>query len=272
MFEEVNSILSTLFDAGVLLFGVFALGVGFSRLRRHGRRHRRSLRETGSIDDSGLVAVEASIRGPLDDGLRSPFRREAGVLTKWKIEEFVGHELGSGHHWWNWGEGYESVPFTVDDGTGPVRVETSGGRAEVDVAGFDDEPVLEVAASESPPRHVRAFADEHERWDRQSETALPTRGDEQGDRRYFERTLGRGDTVYVVGHAATVADDDPSTPVATITPPDDGDGRLYLSDRPRAGALKHRRRQISFYFLFGGGLVWYGLSQFLARIDFVLSG
>jgi hypothetical protein len=270
MIRAITDALETLFGGGVLLFGVFAIYVGIKRVWHQVGLFDNSIVVTGSIDEPGMVAINARIEGPVIDALRSPFKRERGVLSKWQLKEFVGHELGSGHHWWDWGEGYKAVPFLVDDGSGPVRVEVSGEEElnglELDLAGFPGDPVLEVAVSEAPPDHVREFTDEHELRDRPPEADVPTWEDEQGDRRYFEKTLTSGDEVHVIGHAEPVDSDDPNAPVAKITPADDR--TFYLTDRRREGAVKHQLKRATVYFFIGGVCLWYGVAQFVPSIGF----
>lgn len=266
------NLFSALVGVGSLLFGVFSLGVGVQRLFHQTYLRGLSLTDTGAVTASGMTAVQGTIRGPAEAALESPFQQRSCVFAKWKIEEFVGHELGTGHHWWDWGDGYESVPFVVDDGSGPVRVEVTGDEElntlEIELSAVEDDPVFEVGVSESPPAHAREFIEAHEHRDRQSEPSVPTWDTEQGDRRYFEQTLSKGDTVYVAGHATPDESDDPHAPVATITPP--ADGPFYLSDRQRTDALGHRLKAISFYFLFGSFLIWYGLARFVSGISFPL--
>lgn len=271
MIQAITDVLGTLFDGGVLLFGVFAIYVGTKRVGHHVGMFNNSVVATGSIDEPGMVAIDAQIAGPVIDALRSPIKQNRGVLSKWQIKEFVGHELGSGHHWWDWGEGYKAVPFFVDDGSGPVRVEVSGDEElnglELDLAGFPGDPVLEVAVSETPPDHVREFTDEHELRERQSEAGVPTSEDKQGDRRYFEKTLTSGDEVHVIGHAEPVDNDDPHAPVAKIGPADDG--TFYLTDRRREDAVKNQLKRATAYYFIGGICLWYGVAQFVPSIGFL---
>lgn len=268
MFVDTGNLLSTLFDMGLFLFGVFSIGVGIQRLLHQVHLKGLPRTATGDVTDSGEVAVQGIIQGPVDSALESPFQQTRGVLTKWQITEFVGHELGTGHHWWEWGEGYESVPFIMDDGSGPVRVEISGDEElnalELDLSAVEDEPVLEIDVSESPPAHVREFIETREIREQQSESSIPAGDSEQGDRRYFEQTLSTGDTVYVAGYATSDAGDG-SIPTITVSET----SPFYLSDRQRADALTHRLKYVVFYFLFGGCLIWYTLGQLTPGINFI---
>jgi hypothetical protein len=263
MFGGLDGLLSALLGTGVLLFGVFSIGFGVRRLVHQTNLRRLSTTDTGDVTDSGMVAVQGTIQGPVATALESPFEQTTGILTKWKIEEFAGHELGTGDQWSEMGTGYQSVPFVVDDGSGPVRVEVTGDEElnslELELSAVDDEPVFEVGVSESPPAHAREFIAEHERRERQPETSLPTWDVEQGDRRYFEQTLSTGDSVFVAGCATPDVGDDPDAPVVRITSA--GDGSFYLSDRRRADALRHHLKFVAFYFLFGAFLVWYSYTH-----------
>lgn len=258
----------------ILLFGVGFVWQAVSLFR-----HRRTLSNlessaTGSVRD-GLVVVEGTVRGPLEDELTSPIRGERGVLAKWLVEEYAGHEVARGGGWTEFGSGYESVPFVVDDGSGPVVVEVSGEEAlrklELDFEGFDDDPALEVDVDERPPNRIRRFLETHDVRDRQSETSVPTSedGDEQGDRRYYERVLDPGDEVYVVGVASQRADTE-TTATATISPPSSGEsGTFYLSDRGRSGVLQRRLGRVAVMAGVGALVVWYELSRFVPGVPFI---
>jgi hypothetical protein len=257
----------------VLLFGVGFVWQAVSLFRHQRTLSNLESSATGSVRD-GLVAVEGTVRGPLEDDLSSPIRDERGVLAKWSVEEYAGHEAGRGGGWTEFGSGYESVPFLVDDGSGPVVVEISGEEAlrklELDFEGFDDDPALEVDVDERPPNRIRRFLKTHDVRDQQSETSVPTAedGDEQGDRRYYETVLGPGDEVYVVGVASQRADTE-TTATATVSSPTGESGTFYLSDRGRSGVLQRRLGRVAVMAGVGAVVVWYELSRFVLGVPFL---
>lgn len=268
------SVVGDAIHALILLFGI-----GFVWQAASLFRHQRTLSNletsaTGSVRD-GLVAVEGTIRGPLADGLVSPIRQESGVLAKWLVEEYAGHEAGTGGDWTEFGSGYESVPFVLDDGSGPVVVEIDGEEAlrklELDFEEFDDDPALEVGVDERPPNRIRQFLETHDVRDQQSEAKMPTSedGDEQGDRRYYETVVGPGDGVYVVGNASERADTE-TVASATISPPSSGEsGTFYLSDRGRSDVLQRRLGRVAVMGVVGVLVVWYELARFVPDVPFV---
>lgn len=277
--DTLAGVVGDAIDVVILLFGV-----GFVWQATTLFAHQRTLSSletsrTGAVRD-GLVAVEGEILGPVEDELVSPFREEPGVLARWSVEEYAGHELGTGGGWTEFGSGYEAVPFLVDDGSGPVAVEVDGEEAlrrlEIDLDGFGDDPALELDVDERPPSHVRSFLESRDVRDRQSETSVPTSedGDEQGDRRYYETVLGRGDEVYVAGVATERGDATTPTPGSsvrtTISPPDDGEsGTFYLSDRGRSTALRGRLARVAVLGAVGVLLVWYELANFVPGVRFL---
>lgn len=258
----------------ILLFGVGFVWQAVSLFRHQRTLSNLETSATGSVRE-GLVAVEGTIRGPLADDLSSPIRGRPGVLAKWLVEEYAGHEAGVGGGWTEFGSGYDSVPFVVDDGSGPVVVEIDGEEAlrrlELDFDGFDDAPALEIDVDERPPNRIRQFLETHDVRDQQSQTKVPTSedGDEQGDRRYYETVLDSGDEVYVVGIASERADAETDAS-ATISPPSSGEsGTFYLSDRGRSGVLRQRLGRVAVMAVVGALVVWYELSRFVPGVQFV---
>lgn len=273
--DAISTALDIGFDGLILVFGLGALWHAVSVLSHQQTLREREPVETGSVGDDELVAVEGEIRGPTDDELTSPFRRQRGVVAKWSVEEYVGHDAAPGGGWREFGSGYEAVPFLVDDGSGAVAVEITGEeslrRLELELSEFGDDPAFEVDVTERPPRHVREFVEANDVRDRQSETSAPTTesGPEQGDRRYYETVLGSGDRVYVVGYASESGDGSRGSAAATVSPPPDGaDGTFYLSDRPRSAALRQRLSRAAVTGGLGIFLTWYGVSEFVPGAPF----
>lgn len=266
--DVLSDVLDTAFDGLMLLFGIGAIWHAISIWSHQRSLRKLEVRETGAVRDEGQVAVEGEIRGPVEDALTSPLRQRRGVLVKWKVTEYVGHDAAPGGGWTEVASGYEAVPFLVDDGSGELVVEISGEESlrelELEFDSFGDDPDVEVEVTEQPPRHVREFLDANGVQERQPETSVPTTegGDEQGDRRYYETILRSGDDVYVAGYATERAGGSDRSPSATVSPPQSGDdGIFYLSDRNRSSALENRLFRVVVTGALGVFLVWYGVSR-----------
>lgn len=276
LIDAISAVFDVGFDVVVLLFGVGALWHAATVLAHQRTLRKQDLSETGRVNDEGTVAVQGEIRGPVEDKLTSPFERRTGVVAKWSVEEYVGHDAAPGGGWKTFGEGYEAVPFLVDDGSGPVVVEISGEQAlrsvELELSAFGDDSALEMDVTEEPPRHVREFVEANDVRDRQGETLAPTTegGDEQGDRRYYETVLDSGDRVYVVGYATVRDDASWGTARMTISSPPEGeDGTFYLSDRDRSGALRQRLFRVAVTGGIGVLFTWYSVSEFVTGVSFL---
>ncbi|WP_170977453.1 GIDE domain-containing protein [Halorussus salinisoli] len=273
MFDAFVGLLEDAVHVLVLLFGVGFVWQAATLVSHQRTLSRLETNQTGAVE-GGLVAVEGEVRGPVEDGLVSPIRRENGVLAKWAVKEYAGHEAGTGGGWTEFGSGYETVPFVVDDGSGPVVVEIDGEESlrklEIDLEEFEDDPALELDVTERPPKHVREFLATHDVREQQSETSVPTSedGDEQGDRRYYETVLDSGDEVYVVGNATRYADTD-SAATAVLSPSADGSGTFYLTDRGRSAVLRGRIARATLMGVLGVLLVWYELGRFAPGVQFV---
>ncbi len=273
----INALADTLkvaIDVVLFLFGISALWHAGTIWFHQESLRKLGTTETGAVRDGGQVAVEGKIRGPVETDLLSPFRQQRGVVAKWIVKEFVGHEVASGRGWWEFGSGYETVPFLVDDGSGPVVVEIVGEEAlrklELELDESDD-PALELDVTEEPPAHVREFLDGKDVRDRQSKTSVPTSdaGDEQGDRRYYETVLGSGDNVYVVGYASNRTDRSSPARVKLSPPPSEMDRSFYLSNRSREASLRRRLFRTAVTGSLGIFLVWYEIAKFVPDIPFL---
>lgn len=267
-------VVDTLFDALVLILGVGMIGHAASLLRHLIVLYRLGRTDTGAIETPGRVAVQGTIQTPIDEPIQSPIQQELGCLAKWTVEEYVGHSLGVGGGWTDFGTGYETIPFIIDDGTGPIAIDITGEerlrKLELELPEQDDEPVYEQDVTEPAPTHIHEFLTEFDDdiREHQGEASVPTteNGDEQGDRRYYEQVLQTGDTIYVVGHASVDANPDPHEVEVTISA--DSSDPFYLSDRERMSAWKRRLARIGVTGGLGVGLTWYGLAQFLTTITF----
>jgi hypothetical protein len=285
--DTIPSVGGVLFDAVLLCFGVGALRHAVLLWRQRREVTDREPTPTAEVSPGEQVTVEGRVapvsRTGDDAPFTSPLRGTRCVLSTWRVEEFFGHEAVMSGGWSAVASGHESVPLRVEDETGSVRVAVPSEQrqfsSEVEIGRTDAGPVVRVGAGESPPASVRRFlADRPELQQRQGETAIPTseRGDEQGDRRYYESVLDVGDEVYVAGYArrsdGAAGDTGRGDEVTLGAPPSGERGSFLLSDASRQSVARRRRFQSAVALAVGLLLVWYGVSQFVPGVPFVRFG
>jgi hypothetical protein len=248
---------------GVAL-GAFALVWGYNRRSYHQAIAGTPTTRVLDVDQPGRVELKGEVV-PVDDdpALEAPLSGESCVAAGWKIEEW--EESGDNASWHTIGEGYEAVPFHVDDGSAEIRVEP-GSDADasnwtsnlsfgdldesVDVDGvtvdFERLAVEHQLAPEDPkPGHVEEFerrvAGVSEQTD--SITNIIDVGNAHGERKYNEGTIHAGDDVYLLGTVA--ARDGDAHPDRRLHPSDavvrPGDDEFILSTRSEAALLDKSR-------------------------------
>lgn len=202
----------TLEEAGVLgLVGVAMLVGGGVLMRRafRRRRQRQLIDETATSEIASLAVGPAEVVGtahPTERTLPAPFSEEECLVAIWKIEEYRVYTDKDGKtrsEWTTVGSGVESVPFYVDDGTARLLV-----RPDDDVE-FDVEPrdTVEVSAGNRPPEAIAAFLEDDSRTNlvgafndlREATNVLSGGWNWSRRRRYHQRILTPGETVYVFG-------------------------------------------------------------------------
>jgi hypothetical protein len=257
----------------LMLSGIAVMGVGFLLGRvgdRHRERHTRLATtmpaSTGRTTTRGPVELRGTIVPAPDAPTRTvepdpdgTFTAPVGghddaVLTAWRaVEGRAGTGIAGSRRV---ATGFRSVPFYVDDGSGPVLVDPGslatrdfeydselGGptstvrtnRVVLDIGPFRDEVYVPSREAATPALREWILESPHLRG-----------GDGFGDRRYEETNLRVGDEVYVVGYArrdtgraggsSELLDggEDERFPVedAVVTHPVDG-SRMLLSTRPK---------------------------------------
>ncbi|PSQ39198.1 hypothetical protein BRD13_04015 [Halobacteriales archaeon SW_5_70_135] len=211
----------SLFVAVVLLFGGgYGLHFGLQRRGPYGLVTETPTTEIRQLREPGLVELKGTARETDDHGtFESPIGRRSCVFAAWSVEEY---QSSGKHSSWNTvASGVRSVPFAVDDDTGRVTVAPgdhvdaaglltgTGDAAASDgvtagpvLAEFDSFPrVVETEAGEAPPPEVRRFVAGEGVVDEEPDAPLLDIGRSHGDRRYYERTIGPDDRVYVLGEA-----------------------------------------------------------------------
>jgi hypothetical protein len=219
------------FDLVLVAFGLVGVALSAGNAARWLRFRVVGDTPTGDVTE-GPVALTGTVEH--DDPPQSPFFGSAAVAWMWTVaaKNRHGTTYEGRRAWEDARTGQDGVPFRVDDGTGPVRVEPTG--AQFDLAG---ETVEERDPGDWPGRAAEV-ADL----------------DVGGERfRFRESTVAPGDTVTVLG----VASGSPPT-VADAT-----DEPFVVSDGPREWTLR-RYALRALGFGAGGALaVWFGFRWLL---------
>lgn len=171
--------------------------------------------DVSQIPETGPVELDGTVTG-VDDPISAPFTDRDAAVVAWSIEEL--HEVGSGVHWEEIGNGVETTPFRLDDGSGTVAVDigdhvnTSAGGGSVARTGvyvngmhmlavFDTFPVEQEVGTDDLPEVVRDF-------EQRIDTTNLGRGAgaSREKRRYLEQVIQSGDDAFVLGTAVAPAD------------------------------------------------------------------
>lgn len=257
---------ATLVGLVLVAAGGYGAYVGLARRGPHqrvtgtSRTRAGALREPGTVELQGTVETAEVGRGTFE----SPVAQRESVVSAWSVEEY--QERGDdGATWRTVASGIWSVPFRVADDSGSALVD-AGSHAEAAsvmkrvsdagasqgitagpvLAEFDRFPVVgEVDAEKPPPQHIADFVE-------REEALTPRMGDgpssidvgqRQGDRRYYERTLGPGDDAYVLGEATRTGAREFGEDRLVVTPGGPG-GTFVVSNLPEerlAGRLGSAR-------------------------------
>lgn len=264
-----------------LLFFLLGTWAGIWGYRRHSLY--KDVRETpttavSDLDEAGLVELTGTARPIDDETITGALSYKPCLATGWRADEW--NDGSNTNSWAELGEGYDSTPFRLDDGTGEVRVDLgadASGRSLVGGLEFGDldhsvgigETTVdfdrmaitqEVAPDERTPIAVEDFVE------RQSEIAQQTDsftnvvnvGPKDGARRYREGLIQPGDEVYLLGTVEPAAEADGEgslDPESAVVRPS-GDDPFVLSTRGESAL----RSDTWYGFVpYGVGLLLWGL-------------
>jgi len=208
------------------------------------------------VDSPGQVELSGTAR-PIDGRtIEGPLTGREALAAGWRVEEW--DERGDHSHWNEVAEGYDSVPFRLDDGGAEIRVDPgsdAAGSGFVDALDLGDlshsvavgettvdfrtlETVDQIPPDGSKPDRIARF-EHNERTvgpHTDSITNLVDIGKKHGERRYHEGRIEPGDEVYLLG---TVQPRDGEAAAshlqrsnAVVAP--DGDDPFVLSARTRS--------------------------------------
>ena len=238
---------SVLQIVGLVLIGIGIAAVGYGYRRRRQRAAIASVETTDALRVTPGPAEVSGTAEPADDGpMRAPFSDGGCLFAEWEIEEW--EESGRHASWRTEGSGTLTVPFYVADDTGQVLVRPGG--AAVELSG--DRETTEVGVDETPPEPIREFT-ELESTPGDPDGALVGAldwGTQVGDRRYHQRVLRPGETVYVHGTATRVESEQfGGDDFEIVAEADDGhpDSDVFLVADSTESALLARRRDWLLY-------------------------
>ena len=195
--------------------------------------------------------------------MEAPLSGEPCVAAGWEVDEW--NESGKSSSWHTIAEGYESVPFLVDDGSARIRVEPGANSdastwttnlplgdlddsVSVDGATLDVESLVvrhQVAPDDPKPARVEAFERRAPGVDEQSGAMLEVLdfGTAHGERKYKEGVVQPGDDVYLLGTVEPVDGD--AHPDRRLRPEDavvtTGEDEFVLSTRSEEELLSKSR-------------------------------
>lgn len=232
------------FGVFAMVFGGVAVHWGYRRRRYDDVVTQTPRKQVADVDEPGFVQLEGEVTS-VEGGeptVSAPFSADQCVVAGWRVEDW--DERGDAESWRRVGEGYESVAFELDDGSGTIRVEAGSGANDgrydapggfansvvvenvtVDLGRF--RPLHQVAPGEERPSEVREFETANHVVPEQSGsiTNAVDVGTAHGERRYREATVEYGDSVYVLGRAEPTGDDAGAVDAspAVVRPVDDGE-------------------------------------------------
>lgn len=256
--------LAGLVIGGVLLVVAGVVGrIGWKQHRRRGLVTETPTTEIRNLQDGGPVELVGEVTA--EGTFSSPIRGEEAVLSAWEVEEW--DERGKSGMWATLASGVYSRPFSIDDGTGEVRVEVgdhvegedgshfdvqgpgididrklSTGVSVGDVhAAFDRLPVdVTVSPDRDPPDRITRFVEGESGVSAQtgSITNIVDSGNMHGERRYYEQTIEPGQEIYLLGEATTPDATYPLGPDDVVVEPPDGDAVMLVSDQSEASLVE----------------------------------
>lgn len=210
----------------VFILGLLGVAVALGNLDEFWLVRRTPTTDAVSVG-AGMVEVAGEAR-PADGTVETPFGKRQALCHRWRIEEEVGHGRRESMGTFEYGAG--GGPFFVDDGTGQVCVDPTGGDLRL-----GEEHVEAVDADEDLPEAIREFIADR------PDVAF---GGE--DRRFVESHLPPGDDVVVIGEAShTFSGDYPDDTVIGA-----GDDAVLVAAGTPESVTRDLRRRV----VYGGGV------------------
>lgn len=228
----------------LLVFGFFLLRGIFTTLRTTWLVRNTPTATVHSMA-VGRTEVEGTAR-PERDSFPQPFTKGSAVVGEYRVVKHDPDADGEESGWTITESGTIAAPFTLDDGTGEVRVAASE-DAELFVSETNTTSVT-VPADEPEPAAVRRFLAEYTNRD-----VDPDADGSVYDRkhRYVQEVIPPDESVYVFG-TATPRDDATGVDADRLEiQRDDDTGRFVISDEGQPAVLTELRRRIPVLLVLG---------------------
>lgn len=228
----------------LLVFGAFLLRGVLTTLRTAWL-----VKTTPTEDVRSLAVGRTEVKGiarPADASLPQPFTDGSAVIGEYRIRKHDPDPDGKQSGWVTTDRGTIAAPFTIDDGTGEVRVDASE-DADVYVSDTNTTSVT-VPAHEPEPQPVREFLAEY--------TDRDVDPDGEGsiyDRkhRYVQEVIPPDEEVYVFGDAEPRGEDSATNAERLVIDEDDDTGRFVISDKDEPELVTGLRRRAPVLFVLG---------------------
>lgn len=248
------------------VLGGFAAGWGYKRYSYHRVISGTPTSRVLDVDTPGLVELKGEVVDAAGDAsmLEAPLSGTGCVAAGWEVDEW--DETGDSSTWRTVAEGYDSVPFVVDDGSAEIRVDpgadadASSWTSNLSVGDLDHSVAVDgktldfqslavrhqVAPDEPKPGRVAAFERRAPGLHEQTGSIFNAIdfGNAHGERKYKEGVVEPGDSVYLLGTVEpTEGDAHPDRRLrpadAVVTPA--GDDEFILSTRNEEQLLRKAR-------------------------------
>lgn len=238
--------MSLVVGVGILLVGTYVLLWGYRRRTYHQVIDRTPTSRVLDVSEPGLVELTGEARALEDaDGeqrtISAPLTGDDALIAGWHVEEW--QRSGEHSSWQDVADGYDSVPFLLDDGSATIRVEP---RSRVSNSGFltgvpsvgsltdsvetngttiDFERFnreYQLQPDDPRPERITSFERTAPGVDEQTGSFLNVIdiGNAQGERKYHEATIEPGDDVYLLGTVDSRHDDDDAARYQRLHPDD----------------------------------------------------
>ncbi len=201
---------STLALVAGFFVGLYLVYDGFGKWKT-----KRLMEDTPTEKVRSMAAGRTELEGTAhNDGqtVEAPFSDEECLHIDWEVEEYRKDPDDDDYDWETVAQGSQSVPFSLDDGTGRVLVRAAGGDATFEISDSNTRRIT-VGGGQRPPGEVAEFIERHDgQHERASFTENPV--DALGDfvasdrighsnrkRRYTQEVLPDGSDVYLLGSA-----------------------------------------------------------------------
>lgn len=228
----------------LLVFGAFLLRGVFTTLHTAWL-----IKNTPTEDVRSLAVGRTEVRGtarPAETSLPQPFTEGSAIIGEYRIRKHDPDPDDEQSGWVTTERGTIAAPFTLDDGTGEVRIEASE-DADVYVSDTNTTSVT-VPARDPEPDAVRGFLADY--------TARDVDPDGEGsiyDRkhRYVQEVIPPDEQVYVFGDAEPRGEASANNPERLVIDEDDATGRFVISDKAQPELITGLRHRVPVLLVLG---------------------